>query len=105
MEQYKLFTPAKVGDIKIKNQHRHIAYDCRCRAIGNVLNDLHGQNITGRRSGDGLIIAEGTAAIAQMRAKAYTTHTEMLIIRNEVEGLEKVTKAVRDERRKKSSFN
>src|ERR1700709_1320600 len=59
MEQYKLFTPAKVGAIEVKNR---IAMSpmTRCRAIGNVPNDLMAEYY-GQRAGAGLIITEGTA--------------------------------------------
>jgi len=59
MEPIKLFTPAKVGDIVLKN---HIAMSpmTRCRAIGNVPNDLIAEYY-GQRAGAGLIITEGTS--------------------------------------------
>jgi len=59
MGTYKLFTPAKVGSIDIKNRIV-MAPMTRCRAIGNVPNDLMAEYY-GQRAGAGLIITEGTS--------------------------------------------
>ncbi len=59
MENNKLFSAAKVGAIETKN-HFVMAPMTRCRAIGNIPNDLMAQYY-GQRAGAGLIITEGTS--------------------------------------------
>src|SRR3954467_8305549 len=59
MEQNKLFTPAKVGDIALKN-HIVMSPMTRCRAINNVPNELIAEYYE-QRAGAGLIITEGTS--------------------------------------------
>ena len=59
MKEYKLFTPAKVGSTEVKNRVV-MAPMTRCRAIGNVPNDLIAEYYQ-QRSGAGLIITEGTS--------------------------------------------
>jgi len=59
MNKYKLFTPVKVGSIEVKNRVV-MAPMTRCRAIGNVPNDLMAEYYQ-QRSGAGLIITEGTS--------------------------------------------
>lgn len=59
MEQYKLFSPAKVGAITLKNRIV-MSPMTRCRAIGNVPNELMAKYY-GQRAGAGLIITEGTS--------------------------------------------
>jgi hypothetical protein len=52
--EYKLFTPAKVGGIEVKNRIV-MSPMTRCRAIGNVPNDLVA-TYYGQRAGAGLIV-------------------------------------------------
>lgn len=59
MKQYKLFTSTRVGAIKVKNR-MVMAPMTRCRAIGNVPNDLMASYYQ-QRAGAGLIITEGTS--------------------------------------------
>lgn len=59
MNNYKLFTPIKLGSIELKNRVV-MAPMTRCRAIGNVPNELMAEYY-GQRAGAGLIITEGTA--------------------------------------------
>lgn len=59
MQQYKLLTPAKLGDIELKN-HIVMSPMTRSRAIGNIPNDLMAEYYR-QRSGAGLIITEGTS--------------------------------------------
>ncbi len=59
MKEYKLFTPEKVGSIVVKNRVV-MAPMTRCRAIGNVPNELMTEYYK-QRSGAGLIITEGTS--------------------------------------------
>jgi len=59
METNKLFIPAKVGAIELKN-HIVMSPMTRCRAIGNVPNDLMAEYYK-QRSGAGLIVTEGTS--------------------------------------------
>jgi len=91
MKQYKLFTPAKVGDIEVKNR---IAMSpmTRCRAIGNVPNDLMAEYY-GQRAGAGLIITEGTAPSPNGLGYARIPG---IYSNEQVEGWKKVTKAVHD---------
>ena len=59
MSGYKLFEPAKVGSIELKNR-MVMAPMTRCRAIGNIPNELMASYYE-QRSGAGLIITEGTS--------------------------------------------
>src|SRR5450432_2782314 len=59
MKEYRLFTSKKVGLIEIKNRVV-MSPMTRCRAIGNVPNDLMAEYY-GQRSGAGLIVTEGTS--------------------------------------------
>src|ERR1700712_1195717 len=59
MENYKLFSPAKIGAIELKN-HIVMSPMTRSRAIGNIPNDLIAEYY-GQRAGAGLIITEGTS--------------------------------------------
>jgi N-ethylmaleimide reductase len=59
MNTNKLFSPVKVGSIDLKN-HIVMAPMTRCRAIGNVPNELMAEYYA-QRSGAGLIITEGTS--------------------------------------------
>ncbi len=59
MQDYKLFSPGKIGTIETKNRIV-MSPMTRSRAIGNVPNDLMA-TYYGQRSGAGLIITEGTS--------------------------------------------
>lgn len=59
MKKHKLFTPEKIGSIHVKNRIV-MAPMTRCRAIGNVPNDLMATYYH-QRSSAGLIITEGTS--------------------------------------------
>jgi N-ethylmaleimide reductase len=59
METNILFSPAKVGSVEVKNRVV-MAPMTRCRAIGNVPNELMAEYYK-QRSGAGLIITEGTS--------------------------------------------
>jgi N-ethylmaleimide reductase len=59
MKDYKLFTPAQVGSAEIQNRVV-MSPMTRCRAIGNVPNDLM-EEYYKQRCGAGLIITEGTS--------------------------------------------
>ncbi|MDP1621261.1 MAG: alkene reductase [Bacteroidales bacterium] len=56
---YKLFSPYKLGNIELKNRVV-MAPMTRCRAIGNIPNELQA-NYYEQRSSAGLIITEGTS--------------------------------------------
>lgn len=59
MKEFKLFTPAKIGSVEVNNRIV-MAPMTRCRAIGNVPNELIAEYYK-QRSGAGLIITEGTS--------------------------------------------
>ena len=59
MKESKLFTTTKVGSVTLENRVV-MAPMTRCRAIGNVPNDLMAEYYK-QRSGAGLIITEGTS--------------------------------------------
>ena len=59
MKEYKLFTPVKVGAADLKNRIV-MAPMTRCRAIGNIPNDLMAAYYK-QRATAGLIITEGTS--------------------------------------------
>ena len=59
MKKYKLFTPVKVGSLELKNRIV-MAPMTRCRAIGNIPNDLMATYYQ-QRTAAGLIITEGTS--------------------------------------------
>ena len=59
MKEYTLFTPGTVGSVQVKNRIV-MAPMTRCRAIGNVPNELMAKYYK-QRSGAGLILTEGTS--------------------------------------------
>ncbi len=59
MKEYKLFKPTKIGTIELKN-HIVMAPMTRCRAIGNIPNELMAKYYS-QRAGAGLIVTEGTS--------------------------------------------
>lgn len=89
MKSYKLFTPAKTGSVELKNRIV-MAPMTRCRAIGNVPNELMAEYYK-QRSGAGLIITEGTAP--SPNALGYA-RIPGIYSKAQVEGWKKVTSAV-----------
>ena len=89
MEQIKLFSPAKVGAIEVKNR-MVMSPMTRCRAIGNVPNELMAEYYA-QRSGAGLIITEGTSPSPNGLGYARIPG---IYSREQVEGWKKVTSAV-----------
>ncbi len=59
MKEFKIFTPVKLGSVELKNRIV-MAPMTRCRAIGNLPNELMAEYYK-QRSGAGLIITEGTS--------------------------------------------
>jgi N-ethylmaleimide reductase len=91
METNKLFEPTKVGDIAI-NSRIAMAPMTRCRAIGNVPNNLVAEYYA-QRAGAGLIITEGTSPSPNGLGYARIPG---IYSDEQVEGWKKVTKAVHD---------
>lgn len=89
METSKLFTPTKVGAIELKN-HIVMSPMTRCRAIGNVPNDLVAEYYK-QRAGAGLIITEGTSPSPNGLGYARIPG---IFSEEQVEGWKKVTSAV-----------
>lgn len=89
MKAYKLFTPEKVGSIEVKNRIV-MAPMTRCRAIGNVPNDLMADYYK-QRSGAGLIITEGTSP--SQNGLGYARIPGMFS-QQQIQGWKKVTHAV-----------
>lgn len=91
MNQYKLLTPATLGSIELNN-HIVMSPMTRCRAIGNIPNDLMAEYYR-QRAGAGLIITEGTSpspnGLGYARIPGIYSPAQ-------VEGWKKVTKAVHD---------
>jgi len=89
MKKYKLFTSAKVGTIELKNRIV-MAPMTRCRAIGNIPNELMA-SFYQQRATAGLIITEGTApspnGLGYARIPGIFSNAQ-------VEGWKKVTSAV-----------
>jgi len=89
MKAYKLFTPVKVSSMELKN-HVVMAPMTRCRAIGNVPNELMAKYYQ-QRSGAGLIITEGTSPSPDGLGYARIPGVFSQI---QIEGWKKTTKAV-----------
>lgn len=89
MKEQKLFTPAKVGSIELKN-HIVMAPMTRCRAIGNIPNDLMKEYYE-QRSSAGLIITEGTSPSPNGLGYARIPG---IFSKQQVEGWKKITSAV-----------
>lgn len=89
MKEYKLFTPAKLGVITLKNRIV-MSPMTRCRAIDNVPNDLMAKYY-GQRTGAGLIITEGTSPSPNGLGYARIPG---IFSQEQVEGWKKVTAAV-----------
>jgi len=89
MNAYKLFTKVKVGSIELKNRVV-MAPMTRCRAIGNIPNDLIAEYYK-QRSGAGLIITEGTSPSPNGLGYARIPG---IFSQQQVEGWRKITSAV-----------
>lgn len=89
MKAYKLFTPEKVGSIEVKNRIV-MSPMTRCRAIGNIPNELMAEYYR-QRSGAGLIITEGTAPSPNGLGYARIPG---IFSNEQVQGWKKVTSAV-----------
>jgi len=89
MKTYKLFTPEKVGSIEVKNRVV-MSPMTRCRAIGNLPNDLMAEYYQ-QRSGAGLIITEGTSPSPNGLGYARIPG---IFNKSQIEGWKKVTTAV-----------
>jgi N-ethylmaleimide reductase len=89
METSKLFEPIKVGTIELKN-HIVMSPMTRCRAIGNVPNDLMAEYYK-QRTGAGLIVTEGTSPSPNGLGYARIPG---IFSKEQVEGWKKVTSAV-----------
>ncbi|MDD4993237.1 MAG: alkene reductase [Paludibacter sp.] len=89
MSKYKLFTPIKLGSVELKNRVV-MAPMTRCRAIGNVPNELMA-DYYGQRASAGLIITEGTAPSPNGLGYARIPGC---FSKEQVDGWKKVTAAV-----------
>ncbi len=89
MKAYKLFTPATTGSIELKNRIV-MAPMTRCRAIGNIPNELMAEYYK-QRSAAGLIITEGTSPSPNGLGYARIPG---IFSQAQVEGWTKVTSAV-----------
>jgi len=89
MKAHTLFSPYKLGSLTLSNRVV-MAPMTRCRAIGNVPNELMVEYYT-QRSGAGLIITEGTAPSPNGLGYARIPG---LFNQAQVEGWKKVTQAV-----------
>ncbi len=89
MYSYKLFTPATCGNIAVKNRIV-MAPLTRCRAIGNIPNELMATYYK-QRATAGLIIAEGTSP--SLNGLGYA-RIPGIFTQEQVRGWEKVTSAV-----------
>ena len=88
MKEYKLFAATRIGSTSLLN-HIVMAPMTRCRAIGNIPNDLMAKYYE-QRSGAGLIITEGTAPSANGLGYARIPG---IFNKEQVEGWKKVTNA------------
>jgi len=91
MGNFRLFEPAQVGAITTKNRIV-MSPMTRCRAIGNVPNDLMAQYY-GQRASAGLIITEGTSPSPNGLGYARIPG---IFSDEQVEGWKKVTAAVHE---------
>ncbi|MEI7983413.1 MAG: alkene reductase [Bacteroidota bacterium] len=89
MKDYKLFTPQKVGSSELENRIV-MAPMTRCRAIGNIPNELMAKYYK-QRSGAGLIITEGTSPSPNGLGYARIPG---IFSEQQVEGWKKTTSAV-----------
>ena len=91
MKENKLFTSYNLGTVSLKNRIV-MSPMTRCRAIGNVPNDLIA-TYYGQRSAAGLIITEGTSPSPNGLGYARIPG---VYSQEQVEGWKKITKAVHD---------
>lgn len=91
MKTYKLLTSTKLGTIDLKNRIV-MSPMTRCRAIGNVPNDLMATYYR-QRSGAGLIITEGTSPSPNGLGYARIPG---IYNRQQIEGWKKTTSAVHE---------
>jgi len=91
MKEFKLFTPEKVGSVEMENRVV-MSPMTRCRAIGNVPNELMAEYYK-QRSGAGLIITEGTSPSPNGLGYARIPG---IYSKQQVEGWEKITSAVHE---------
>ena len=89
MQEYKLFSPQQIGSVKLKNRIV-MSPMTRCRAIGNVPNELMAEYYK-QRAGAGLIITEGTSPSPNGLGYARIPG---IFNKQQVEGWKKVTSAV-----------
>jgi N-ethylmaleimide reductase len=92
MDQNKLFAPATLGSTDVKNRIA-MAPMTRCRAIGNIPNDLMAEFYK-QRSGAGLLITEGTSPSPNGLGYARIPG---IFSAEQVEGWKKVTSAAHKE--------
>jgi N-ethylmaleimide reductase len=92
MDQNKLFAPATLGSTDVKNRIA-MAPMTRCRAIGNIPNDLMAEFYK-QRSGAGLLITEGTSPSPNGLGYARIPG---IFSSEQVEGWKKVTSAAHKE--------
>lgn len=91
MKDIKLFSPGKTGSIEVKNRIV-MAPMTRCRAIGNIPNELIA-GYYGQRNGAGLIITEGTSPSPNGLGYARIPG---IFSKPQVEGWKKVTRSVHE---------
>ena len=89
MKKYKLFSTFKVGSVELKNRVV-MSPMTRCRAIGNVPNELMAEYYN-QRIGAGLIITEGTSPSPNGLGYARIPG---IFSKQQVEGWKKTTSAV-----------
>ncbi|MBC7507494.1 MAG: alkene reductase [Ferruginibacter sp.] len=90
MKEYKLFAATKIGSTSLLN-HIVMAPMTRCRAIGNIPNDLMAKYYE-QRSQAGLIITEGTSPSPNGLGYARIPG---IFNKEQVEGWKKITNAAR----------
>ncbi len=89
MKELKLFTPVQLGSVELNNRIV-MAPMTRCRAIGNLPNDLIAEYYK-QRSGAGLIITEGTSP--SPNGLGYARIPGIFSVQ-QIEGWKKTTSAV-----------
>lgn len=89
MKQFKLFNEQKIGSTELKNSIV-MAPMTRCRAIGNIPNELMAEYY-GQRAGAGLIITEGTSPSPNGLGYARIPG---IFSKQQVEGWKKTTSSV-----------
>jgi N-ethylmaleimide reductase len=92
MQDYKLLKPIQIGGMKLENR-MVMSPMTRCRAIGNIPNDLMAEYYK-QRSGAGLIITEGVSPSPNGLGYARIPG---IFNNQQVEGWKKITSAVHKE--------